>query len=150
MSEQTTKERSASQLGKRYTELDHERRELEEKLKEVKDELSELDAELQSAMAEDGVDKMTINGLTLYVRREIRGGARDGDKRRMIQAFRDAGMEDMVASREEIPWKRLTSYLTELAENGQTDEFGLPSLPTQELEEAVDVYERRSIRTRKA
>ena len=65
-------------LMKKYADLEVRRRELENDLKDVERQMSEMQADLLILMADTGIDKTTINGITFYPKRRLFGAIVEG------------------------------------------------------------------------
>lgn len=125
---------------RRYVELTKRKRQAEDDLDEVKKELARLEGQLLEDFEHAGVDSMRIDGHTVYPHRQLFANARDGDKERAVEALRACGLHDYV--KEQFNTQSLSAYVREL------DELEEP-LP-QPLADALDVYEKFTLRVRKA
>lgn len=105
-----------------------------------------VEQSLREAWAKEGIDQVKVSGRTVYIRSEVVGFAAGGNKPRMFAALNDAGYGDLVITREDVNYNTMRSFLREFPK----DEDGLPELPTQELEEAIELQKRTSVQTRKA
>lgn len=114
---------------------------------EVKGKSDELGLEpaLVSAFAMEGVEKIRIAGRTVYIRSELVGFYSDKD--RAHAALREAGYGSLVKTVESVHFNTMKSFLNELEIDPDTN---LPVLPTDELQEAIEVRRRNSVRTRKS
>jgi len=79
-----------------YVELSARKRELKAELSQVTDQMAGLEGEILELFERGGVDRLTINGTTLYVHRQLWAHAKDGDKPRAVAALQAAGMDEFV------------------------------------------------------
>jgi len=135
----------------RFVEIEKARRELETRLEELKAERATLEEELLRQFQESGIDSMRVDGMTVYLKREIWAGAKDGDYERACRALREAGLDQYVQER--FNTQSLSAYVREQARLLADDTAGpdeiLAVLP-EPLRDAISVTEKFSLRTRKA
>jgi len=125
----------------RYVELAIQRRELEQQLKEIKAAMADLEEPVLSYFEEKGIDRVTINGITLYPRRELWAAMAEGmDQEKVCQALIAAGLEEYVGLR--FNTTSLSAFLRDLEAEGQP-------LPP-ELEGVIVPVEKFKVGTRKA
>ncbi len=125
---------------KRYVELEKERRDLEDRLKAVKAESEKLGASLLEQFAEAGIQNARVNGLTVYVHRQLWASAVDGNYEAACQALRDSGYGEFIQTRFNI--NQVSAIARELDKGGQ-------SYPPQ-WEGAIKVAEVFALRSQKA
>lgn len=70
------------------------RKELEEELSTIKEELEGLESTLRQQFAQGGVQRITVDGMTVYLHRAVR--AKYADKAAAVQALLDSGHDDYV------------------------------------------------------
>ena len=63
---------------KRYAELELREREFEIALKSIQQEKAALEPELLDSMAEEGLDRLTLSGITFFPKRRVFAGPREG------------------------------------------------------------------------
>jgi hypothetical protein len=144
----------------RFADLELRRRELENELQLVVEQMhgdqakcktsienrgGGLEREIMERWAASGTEQVKVKGLTLYVRSELIGTAAESPDH-LCDAFEASGLGDMVKTRREVNFQTLRGFLNEQ----EKDDDGYPILPTQELQEAVDVKQKMTLRTRKA
>lgn len=95
--------------ARRLASLITEKREIEAWLKETKEAIQDLEADLLEEMAEEGVDRLTVDGLTLYPRREVYPSPIDPEA--AITALRSHGLDDFIETR--VNTNRLRSWWSE-------------------------------------
>lgn len=116
-------------------------RELEAELAEVKDEANALEQYLLEDFAEAGIDRMTIEGQTIYLHRQLWAQVPAGvEKAEVIEAMKDAGVDHFV--REDFNTQTVSAWLRELEREGE-------EVPT-ELEGLLESSERYSLRVRRS
>lgn len=99
---------------KEYAALDARERAAEAELREVRAIKEELEPALLDDMAESGLDRVTINGVTFYPARRFFVGPDEGlDKTTVAAALKEAGLGDYVKN--DYNTNSLTSYVRSLA-----------------------------------
>lgn len=139
------------QVWTEYGELEKRRRNLDAELKAVKERMEELQPSLLENMAEGGIDKLSMHGITFYLRRQVFGSVKDGfDKRHLVEALRESNLGDMVS--ETVNARTFDSYVSAFQrESGTTlSTEEILSMMPEALQAVVRVGERYSIATRKA
>lgn len=145
----------------RFVELELQRRRLEEDLKANREEAGPLERELLQEFAADGVQNLRINGVLVYVQRELWAGiVRDDPERdratpeelaRAVEALKDAGLDDYV--KETFNTQSVSAYVREQVRNAGLD-TAEPAAMYAALPSAfagtISVSEKFSLRTRKA
>lgn len=79
----------------RYTELVARKRAIETELNLVKREIEEVEEALLTEMSETGLSRVTANGYTLAIRRELWATCAGGDYERAAAALRAAGLSEI-------------------------------------------------------
>ncbi len=125
---------------KRYVELEHERRDLDDRLKAVKAETEKLAASLLDQFAEAGMQSARVNGLTVYVHRQLWASAVEGNYEAACQALRASGHGEFVQER--FNTNQISALAREMDKNGET-------LPV-EWDGPIKVAETFQLRTQKA
>lgn len=82
-----------------YAEVVLEQRRLERELRRVKDARDAMKQPIMDAFSAAGVQRMTIDDKTIYLRRQIWAGADEGDYVSACAALRAAGLEEYVHER---------------------------------------------------
>jgi hypothetical protein len=78
-----------------FVDLENDRRDLELRLKQIKERRQELEEKLLSQFEESGVQSMRVNGMTVYMHRQLWAN-HNGDKETTVQALRASGLGDMI------------------------------------------------------
>ena len=82
---------------KKYVDLENHRSKIEDELKSVKAQLADLEAGVLLYFERQGLDRATLDGRTLYLRRDLYAGREEGvDAERAIEALEAAGFGDYV------------------------------------------------------
>jgi len=124
--------------ARRMIELQGRRRELREALKDMEAEIAVVEQRLLDEFSRAGMQKMTLNGYTLYLHRQAWARPRDGETLRAINALVQNGYGDYVILG--------TSKVSSLFRGDPEEVEGLPP----EIRDAFEVYENVSIRARRA
>jgi len=82
---------------------------LKAELLELESMLDEAEVRARDAMIQAGVDKITVNGMTVFPRKNTYPKAKDGDQLRAVSALVAAGMLEYVG----VGHMRLRSLLNE-------------------------------------
>lgn len=77
-----------NKIIKRFVSLDKRRRKLDAELKTVKTELTELEPTVREQMTKAGMQKLSVNGVLLYIKRQIWAKALE-DKQATIAAIKE-------------------------------------------------------------
>lgn len=124
----------------RFVTLERERRDLEAQLKTVAEQLAVVSAEiLDDATRSPMAPPWRVNGLVVYVRRDVRAGPNEGDYAALNAALRCAGLEDLIQERPNP--QTLAAFVREQEALGN-------ELPTP-LKDSLKISEIYSVRTRK-
>lgn len=118
----------------------NQKRLLEAKLKEVKAEADALEAKLLKDFEDSGTDKVRVDGVTVYLHRQLWAGAVDGDKEAACAAIKAAGFAEYVS--ESFNAQSFSALVREW------DKQGEPMPP--EFEGKIKVSEVFQIRTRRS
>lgn len=125
-------------LIKQYLKLREQQGEAKETAEAARRAADELEQKLLDRFASNGIDKMTIGGATVYLHRQLWASQKDGHD--LVAALRKVGLHHMVS--EKCNTQTLSAYVREV----ERDEGQLPA----ELEAAVNLTERYSLRVRRA
>lgn len=113
-------------------------KDLKSKTKKLEDETAEIEAELLPQFKESGMDRMTIQGRTVWLDRKVWASA-GGDMPRLVDAMKAAGLEDMVG--ETVNGNTLSSWVREFDPEGtMSPEEIVGNLPP-EVKDAITVSE---------
>lgn len=105
---------------KRYAELEVQERKLEASLKAIQQEKAALEPELLDCMAEEGLDRLTLSGITFFPKRRVFAGPREGFARQDVaRALIESGLSDYV--KEDYNANSLSSYVRGLAAEEDPD-----------------------------
>lgn len=133
---------TATNAISRLIEIDTQKRALEDQLKDLNAERSALEAELLDQWAEEGVQHVRQNGMTVYLHRQLWASVKPEERPRAVQAFEAAGLEDMLS----VNTQTLSAWWRERADVEEQEEGGIP----ETIKELVNVEERYAIRTRRS
>jgi hypothetical protein len=125
---------------KRFVALEERRRALEAEIEAVKAEAAELEALLLPQFEQSGLERVAIDGRTVYVERKLWAKAKDGDKAAVCKALKRCRLGDYVE--ETFNTNSLSAYVREL------DREGRPLPPS--LATVLDVSEVFRLRTRRS
>jgi len=126
--------------AKRFVALTVEKRQIEARLKEIEAELRSLQEPLLDYMADSGIDRISLDGYTLYPLTQTWASALDGDQPRACAALEVAGLSKMVQPR--FNAQTLSAWVREQMAAGQ-------ELPVS-FEGTIKVLTIVEIRARKA
>jgi len=130
---------NAEQL-RTYVNLEQQRLDFEAQIDAIKKETAELEAALLPQFEQDAIDRISIDGRTVYVERKLWAKAKDGDKPAVCKALKRSRLGDYV---EEIyNTNSLSAYIRELDREGKQLS---PSLAT-----VLDISEVFKLRTRRS
>jgi hypothetical protein len=125
---------------KRFIALEERRRQLETEIDAVKAEAAELEGTLLPQFEQSGLEKVTIDGRTVYVDRKLWAKAKNGDKPAVCKALKRAHLGDFVE--ETFNTNSLSAYVREL----DREEKQLPP----SLRDVLEVSEVFRLRTRRS
>jgi hypothetical protein len=124
---------------KRFVALEERRRQLEAEIDTIKAEATELEERLLPQFEQSGMERVSIDGRTVYVERKLWAKAKDGDKPAVCKAL-NCRLGDYVE--ETFNTNSLSAYVRELDREGRT-------LPPS-LAAVLDVSEVFKLRTRRS
>jgi len=125
---------------KRFVALEERRRQLEAEIDTLKAEAAELEQALMPQFEQAGIERVSVDGRTVYVERKLWAKARDGDKAAVCKALKRCRLGDYVE--ETFNTNSVSAYIREL------DREGRP-LPAS-LREVLEVSEVFKLRTRRS
>lgn len=129
-----------SQKLEQFIQLNEQKKQLEAELEKVKDTIAELQTILLDQFGDNGMSKISLNGSTVFLKRQLWASAKDGDYKRACQALIDSGLDHLVNTR--FDTNSLSSFVRE------QDELGI-ELPTL-LKDTIKVTEKFSLQVRKS
>lgn len=125
---------------KRFVALEDRRKQLEAEVDSIKAEAAELEGLLLPQFEQSGMERVSIDGRTVYVERKLWAKAKDGAKPSVCKALKRCRLGDYVE--ETFNTNSLSAYIRELdRENRQMP----PSLAA-----VLDVSEVFKLRTRRS
>jgi len=127
-----------------WVELEKRRRELKEELAQIEERQKELEEPVMDFMAQMGLERVRINGMTVYIRRELWAGAVDGDYEKACKALKEAGLGDYVQER--FNTQSLSAYIREADKEEGGWEANVPPV----LRDAIKVTEKFRLQARKS
>lgn len=128
-------------INKEFAELSKEKKRLEAELAKVKERLVEIEPYLLDIWSRDGVNRITISGITLYMHSQLWAVVAEGcTKEDAIAGLKEAGLGDFVA--ENYNSNTLSAHFRELAKNVDLADIVIPK--------GVALTEKFSIRALKA
>ena len=130
---------NAEQL-RAYVNLEQQRLDLEARIDAIKRETAELEAALLPQFEQDAIDRITVDGRTVYVERKLWAKAKDGDKPAVCKALKRCRLGDYVE--ETFNTNSLSAYVRELDREGR-------QMPPS-LAAVLDVSEVFKLRTRRS
>ena len=110
-------------LLKEFAALETARRALEVRLKAVKERIAALKPGLIEMFAASGLQNVTLNGLVVYLRKDLWASADHSDADRLAAAFEAAGIGWMLKST--VNGQTVSAWVREQ----ETNETGTPVLP---------------------
>ena len=128
---------NAEQL-RTYVNLEQQRLDLEARIDAIKKETAELEAALLPQFEQDAIDRISIDGRTVYVERKLWAKAKDGDKSAVCKALRRCRLGDYVES-----YNTNSPALTSANLTGRASSYRL-------LATVLDVSEVFKLRTRRS
>lgn len=103
---------------KKFVSLTKQKKSMEEELKDIQSELDRLESLLISFFEEQGIQKISVDGRTVYIRRQLWMKQNEGtDKQAACNALKQAGLEDFV--KENFNVQTISSYARELDQQGE-------------------------------
>jgi hypothetical protein len=125
---------------KRFVALEERRRQLEVEIDTIKAEAAELEERLLPQFEQSGMERVAIDGRTVYVERKLWAKAKDGDKQALCKALKRARLSEFV--QETFNPQSLSALVREW------DRDGRPMPPS--LREVLEVSEVFKLRTRRS
>jgi hypothetical protein len=126
-----------------YARLRAERSELEDRLAEIKANLEMLEPIALDYFQAHGVDRVSLDGVTLYLRRKVWAEKREGvTSEQAVNALHRFGFEDF--SRHTVDWQGLSALFRE-----RDREEGIESAVPEALRVAFTAVERFKIGARR-
>lgn len=125
---------------KRFVALEERRRQLEAEVDTIKADAAELEQLLLPQFEQEGFEKISIDGRTVYVERKLWAKAKDGNKAAVCKALKRARLGDYVE--ETFNTNSLSAYVRDL----DREERPLPP----SLREVLEVSEVFKLRTRRS
>ena len=129
-----------SEQLKRFVALEERRKQLEDEVDGIKAEAAELESALMPQFEQAGIERVSIDGRTVYIERKLWAKAKDGDKPAVCKALKRCRLGDYVE--ETFNTNSLSAYVREL------DREGKPLSPA--LAAVLDVSEVFKLRTRRS
>lgn len=127
------------ELNKEYADLSKEKRKVEAELDRIKNRMAEIEPLLLDMWAESGLDRMTVDGVTMFIHTQLWAGVADGFTREQaVGGLKAAGLGDFVT--ENYNSNSLSAYFREQVKQSDIEAIELP--------EGIKVTEKFSIRTR--
>lgn len=102
---------------KRFVALEERRRQLETEVDSIKAEAAELEGLLLPQFEQSGMERVAIDGRTVYVERKLWAKAKDGDKPSVCKALKRCRLGDYVE--ETFNTNSLSAYVRELDREGR-------------------------------
>ena len=130
---------NAEQL-RTYVTLEQQRLDLEAQVEAIKKETAELETLLLPQFEQEAIERISIDGRTVYVERKLWAKAKDGDKPAVCKALKRCRLGDYVE--ETYNTNSLSAYIREL------DREGKPL--SQALATVLEISEVFKLRTRKS
>ena len=124
-----------------YVRLRRRQAELSSESDTIKEEADGIEQELLEEFATDGVQSMNVDGVTVYLNRQLWAGLEEGvSKSDAMEALRRAGLDHFIS--EAYNTSTLSGWLRDL----EREDEQLPP----ELEGVIKSTERYSLRTRRS
>jgi len=118
----------------------------EEEVESLKKQRAELERELLESWAANGKQSENRCGVTIYRHRSLCCSGKQGMQEQLRNALVSCGLESLV--KEQVVMQSLKSYITENAI--ETDDGLDYSAIPEEIMDAVNVFEKHSLRIRKS
>jgi hypothetical protein len=125
---------------KRFVALEARRKELEQEIDTIKAEAAELEQSLMPEFEQEGVDRISVDGRTVYVERKLWAKAKNGDKQAVCTALKRARLGDFVQL--SYNSNSLSGFIRELDREGRAMSPGLAKV--LEVSEVFKLRTRRS------
>lgn len=141
---------------RRYIELERLEDHLDGELKDAKREKELLAENILNSYIQEGVQSMNVDGRTVYLNTELFAGAAAGAERpAVVEALKSSGFPELVKedynanTLKGFVRERVRTVSDEMRARGEVLIDPADALPAQ-LRAVITVYEKRSIRSRKA
>lgn len=122
-----------------YVKLQKEKREQDLAFKKKKAECAEVEEKLLKEFEEAGMQSANVDGMTVYLHRQLHASTGKLGKAAVIAALKETGMDEYVS--ETFSPSSISAFVREMDGNGQ-------ELP-QKLKDTLNIYEKFSLLTRK-
>lgn len=135
---------------KRFIALVGKKRRHEEQAEELAGQIAELESKLMASFVERGVDRVTMDGQTVWIDRKLWAGAENGDSQATCAALAEAGLGDFVKPGFNV--QQLSSWVRELekAAGRKLPQDQVKDLLPEPLRPFVRITEKYNLRVRKA
>jgi hypothetical protein len=132
---------------KKYITLTMRKRHHEEAAEELTQQIAELEGKLMASFIDRGVDRVSMDGHTVYLDRKLWAGAENGDSAATCAALEAAGLGDFVKPTFNV--QQLSSWVRETERTvGRQDD--LKALLPEALRPFIKVTEKYALRVRQA
>ena len=146
---------TTADLVRRFIILDRTRKQCEAEAEGMKTALADLERELLPRFESAGLQRMTVDGVTVYIHHQLWAKALDGNMATAVAALKTCNLGAMVE--EKFNSQTLSAYVREQAKAfAEQYEHGAPLAPHEilarlpkPLAQAIDLTEKVNIRTRK-
>lgn len=108
---------------KHFIQLEQRRRQLEAEIGTIKAQSAELEASLLPQFEQAGMERVSIDGRTVYIERKLWAKPKEGDKQAVCKALKRARLGDYV--QESYNSNSLSAYIRELDREGRSLSPGL-------------------------
>lgn len=125
---------------RRFVEIEEIRKSLESQIEQLKAEAAQLESLILTDFEHDGVDRVTLDGKTIFIERRLWASAKNGDKQALCKALKRARLSEFV--QETFNSQSLSALVREW------DREGRPIPPS--LREVLEVSEVFKLRTRRS
>ena len=127
-------------MVKTYVKLRRRQAELIAEHDGIKEQANELQTELLAEFGNDGIQKLTVDGSTVFLHRQVWVSTKEGKMGEAVKALQDNGLGHFV--KESFSTQTLSAHYREL----EREEEQLPA----ELADCVNVVETYSVRVRRS
>ncbi len=132
---------------KKFIRLTLKKRQHEDAAEELGQQIAELEAKLMASFMDRGVDRVSMDGHTVYLDRKLWAGAENGDTAATCAALEAEGLGDFV--RPSVNVQQLSSWVREL-ERAAGRQDDLKALLPEALRPAIKITEKYALRMRKS
>lgn len=123
-----------------FVNLEKHKRELNDELRFVRDKIADLEIRLLDNFSNQGIQSMKVNGMTVYLSRDLKVSVREGQTQRLAEALKDNNLSELV--KEAVNITDLKSHIVELDKDGDA----IPEV----IKEMLHIFEHFKLRTRKS